>query len=588
MKAQLRRIVTLSIAWIVAVASPAFGSAASANGEGAASKWDSTLARGKTRDIDFVTTEGTWMSADLSPDGTWIAFDLLGHIYRMPATGGEATVLTEDSGVAVNFQPRISPDGRSIAFISDRGGQYNLWAMNADGSSQHAIVSDLNVAMFEPTWTPDGEFLIVRRRDVGNPGAEAASTGGLWMYHKDGGVGVQLVGNHGVAVGGKMAAWPSVSGDGKYLYYQVGINVPDEQPLSGAYQIRRFAFQTGEILDITAGEDGDYSSGGGVAPEISPNGRWLAFARQIPDGLLSFKGHSYGPRTALWIRDMKSGAERVLMDPIEPMVWSGMKTVGILPRYRWAPDGNSILITQGGKLRRVNAITGDVATIPFSAKVHRTISEMARKEVRITDSPFEVKFFRWPASTADGKKLAFQAVGRIYVQDGPHAAPHRLTSTTFTPLEFAPTWSADGRWLAFVTWDDGARGHLWKVAATGGAPQRLSKEPGEYTGPVWSPDGKSVVVLQGSGATARQRTLSQDAWFDVMSFPVNPGKSGSEGTKIVTITHPSGGNFFADERRQLPRLLLGPRGASSGLMKFHPRRRTRANRSARSVRRWYR
>ena len=42
--------------------------------------WDVTLARGKTRDIDFTTNEGTWMSVDISPDGTWITFDLLGHV----------------------------------------------------------------------------------------------------------------------------------------------------------------------------------------------------------------------------------------------------------------------------------------------------------------------------------------------------------------------------------------------------------------------------------------------------------------------------------------------------------------------------
>ena len=55
---------------------------ATAAGRGA---WDVTLARGKTRDIDFTAAEGTWMSADLSPDGTWLAFDLLGHIYKVPA-----------------------------------------------------------------------------------------------------------------------------------------------------------------------------------------------------------------------------------------------------------------------------------------------------------------------------------------------------------------------------------------------------------------------------------------------------------------------------------------------------------------------
>ena len=74
--------------------------------------WDVTQARGKTRDIDFTTSEGTWMSVDISPDGTWIVFDLLGHVYRMPAAGGEATALTQNSGVALNFHPRISPDGK--------------------------------------------------------------------------------------------------------------------------------------------------------------------------------------------------------------------------------------------------------------------------------------------------------------------------------------------------------------------------------------------------------------------------------------------------------------------------------------------
>src|SRR6202158_4751577 len=46
-------------------------------------EWDTTQARGQTRDIDFDTSEGTWMNVDVSPDGKWIVFDLLGHIYRM-------------------------------------------------------------------------------------------------------------------------------------------------------------------------------------------------------------------------------------------------------------------------------------------------------------------------------------------------------------------------------------------------------------------------------------------------------------------------------------------------------------------------
>ena len=68
----------------------------------------------------------------------------------------------------------------------------------------------------------------------------------------------------------------------------------------------------------------------------------------------------------------------------------------------------------------------------------------------------------------------------------------------------------DGRTLAFVTFDDTTRGHVWKVAAGGGEPVRLTKEPGDYVDPVWSPDGASLVVARGEGATARGRTLTHE------------------------------------------------------------------------------
>ena len=123
-----------------------------------ADDWDVTLPRGETRMIDFETDEGTWTSLDVSPDGTWIVFDLLAHIYRVPATGGEAELLTRDAGVSVNVHPRYSPDGSRIVFVSDRGGQNNLWVMDADGGNPRAVEQDQDVRANAPTWTADGRF----------------------------------------------------------------------------------------------------------------------------------------------------------------------------------------------------------------------------------------------------------------------------------------------------------------------------------------------------------------------------------------------------------------------------------------------
>jgi len=93
-------------------------------------KWDVNNPPGPAHDVAIDVSEGTWMSLDVSPDGKEIAFDLLGDLYTIPIGGGEAKALT--SGVAWDMQPRYSPNGKWIAFTSDRSGGDNIWIINRE------------------------------------------------------------------------------------------------------------------------------------------------------------------------------------------------------------------------------------------------------------------------------------------------------------------------------------------------------------------------------------------------------------------------------------------------------------------------
>src|SRR5258706_13219197 len=95
-------------------------------------KEEKKLSLKSDRKIEFTTDEGTWISLDVSPDGKSIAVELLGDIYTLPIAGGEAKLI--DGGMAFDSQPKFSPDGKWIAFLSDRDGNENVWMMRADGT----------------------------------------------------------------------------------------------------------------------------------------------------------------------------------------------------------------------------------------------------------------------------------------------------------------------------------------------------------------------------------------------------------------------------------------------------------------------
>jgi len=185
---------------------------AAQNGDEDNGKWDVTAAFGPTSEVSFTTTEGTWMSLDVSPDGSEIVFDLLGDIYVIPISGGQARPLTSDA--AWNVQPRFSPDGRRISYTSDREGGDNIFSMRRDGSDVRAVTSEDFRLLNNAYWAPDGNYLVARKHFTGT---RSLGAGEMWLYHASGqGNGVQLTERRNDQ---QDAGEPALSRDGRYLYW---------------------------------------------------------------------------------------------------------------------------------------------------------------------------------------------------------------------------------------------------------------------------------------------------------------------------------------------------------------------------------
>ena len=469
--------------------------------------WSITEPRGEVVNVDFTTDEGTWMSVDISPDGNWLVFDLLGHIYRLPVSGGDAESLTQSSGIALNFHPRFSPDGSEIVFVSDRAGQNNLWVMNADGSKPRIVFEDPVSRVTQPIWTPDGsEIIAVREFPTYSMHRRSAR---IWAFPVDHPTRAprQIVGEFS----GQQAYWPALSPDGESLYF---MHSTFAEPLHGMqrYQhIRRIALNTGALEVVTMPEPHIWYKSEGpteLAPEISPDGRYMAFARRIDGATWTYRGHEVRGRTALWIRDLETGAERLLADPITYDMQNahGMKNLRVLPGYAWAPDSESIVYSQGGKLRRVWLDDGDVETIPFTARVQRTASQQARWSRGINESDFEAKFIRWPDVTPDGSVAVFEAAGWIWRKDLPNGTPIKLLGDSppqHLARQYMPDLSPDGSEVTFATWTNAGMGQVWRVSIDGGQPRQISDQPALYLNPAWSADGATVTAVRSAGVTAQ-------------------------------------------------------------------------------------
>ena len=471
---------------------------------------DINTARPGARHVTFDTSEGTWMSVDISPDGKTLVFDLLGDLYTVPVAGGTASALTR--GPAFDNHPRYSPDGTTIAFTSDEGGMENLWLVNADGSNRRALTSERTAYIRSAAWLPGGDYLVARKEEAKRAGLPPCE---LWLYHRMGGSGVKLTSSDDL----NDSAGPVASRDGRFIYFsaRAGKFSYDPKTAEGLWQIYRFDRTTGERATLTTG------IGGAARPAVSPDGKTLVFVSRRD------------AETVLVARTLASGAERVLLHHLTGDDQEGFAAMDVWPNYAFTPDGSSLVFSNHGKIQRL-ALTGDLTPvdIPFKASVDLALAPTVTWQDALPTGPVEAKILRRAHQSPDGQWIVLEAFGRCWLQrleaGKPAGAARRLTADGGPDREYAPAFSPDGQWVAFATWSDAEGGAVWKVrtpadaTAAAAAPVRVTTVPGHYANPAWSPGGDWLAAVRGSGMEFRGLQPEDDRAFDLVWFAADGGE----------------------------------------------------------------
>ena len=442
--------------------------------------WDVASIPGDAREIPIRTTTGTWVSLDVSPDGQTIAFDLLGDIYTIPISGGPATAI--ESGFAWSMQPRFSPDGREIAYTSDAGGGDNIWIMSADGSNRRQLTKESFRLLNNPTWSPDGEYIAARKHFTTT---RSLGTGEIWLYHRNGGGGVAVV-ERPSAQHQKELGEPTYSPDGRYIYFSFnstpGSTFIYAQDSNGqVFEIRRHDLETGVSESFVTG------AGGAVRATPSPDGKYLGFVRRI-------RGVS-----ALFLKDLETGAEFPIYEGLEEDLQEIWAIHGLYPNMDWTPDSKSVLFWDDGIIKRVDIDSREVSEIRFEVDDTRTVYSPSFPSIEVAPATFTTTMPRNAEVSPDGSKVVFESGGLLYIKALPDGEPKRLTRDTAGDFEYDPTWSRDGRTIAFVAWSDAKLGTIRSVRASGGRSSNVTSKPGHFHGPRFSPDGRSIVFEAGSG-----------------------------------------------------------------------------------------
>lgn len=402
----------------------------------------------------------------ISPDGTKIAFTYKGDIFTVPTSGGTATRLTSDAAYETN--PIWSPDGKTIAYASDRHGSADIFVIPAAGGEPHRLTS-FSAAETPQAFSPDGT-LIYFSAAIQDPASSALFPSGrlteLYTIPAAGGAVNQVLATPAERI--------AFAPDGKSFVYQDIKGMENEwrkhHTSSVTRGLWRYDLKTGKHTPLVdhPGEDRD--------PIISPSGKDLIFLSERNGGTMNvYTVPLSDPGT------QPSAMTALTEHPVRFLSQANNGTLAM------GYDGEIYTLAPGGKPAKVNI---SITTDAYEAPDFQNFSSGASEAI---PSP-------------DGEQIAYAHRGDIFVSSVEFGTTKQITSTPWK--ESSPSWADGGRTLYFVSNHDG-RNDIYRAEMTRSADPNMlystalkeervlpARKDIERADALVSPDGTKLAFIQ--------------------------------------------------------------------------------------------